>query len=485
MTARHFYQLATELRHLFFALKKKHCTHEKYLRAMRHPIQLSMVGLVLAGLTVFLGYFVERTDFHAFIAAYAVFFGVYAWTTFRLQQQISPHQTHLLVGLGIALRVVLLFSIPNLSDDYSRFLWDGHLTVAGIHPFAHPPNYFIENQWVIPGITPELFAKLNSPEYFTVYPPVCQAVFALAAWLFPSSEWGGVLVLKLFLLTCEIGTIWLLWHYKTTETAQKNGASALAYALNPLAILEVSGNCHFEGAMVFFLLAGLWAFQQGHLGKGAVLWALATAVKMLPLMFLPILWRWLGFRKGLIANTIFAFSSLLLFAPVLLLLPNILESLDLYFRQFQFNASIYYLVRAVGFAEIGWDIGEISGPILGGLTALGVLFLAFCTRPKTARPVFSRFDIESALLFALFMYLSLAATVQPWYAIVPLALCLLTDWRFPVGWSGLIALSYSHYEGGGRQENYWLIGVEYGLLWALLLWESRRIFVQNRARFST
>ncbi|MBK6994407.1 MAG: hypothetical protein IPH31_05610 [Lewinellaceae bacterium] len=30
---------------------------------------------------------------------------------------------------------LLLFSIPNLSDDYVRFLWDGHLTVAGIHPF--------------------------------------------------------------------------------------------------------------------------------------------------------------------------------------------------------------------------------------------------------------------------------------------------------------------------------------------------------------
>ncbi|MBC7777776.1 MAG: hypothetical protein H7246_20245, partial [Phycisphaerae bacterium] len=101
---------------------------------MRNRILLPTLSLAFAGLTVFLGYFVQRSDFHTFIAAYTAFFGLYVWVVFYQQKHFSSPQTRLLLGLGIGLRVLLLFSIPNLSDDYARFLWDGHLTVAGIHP---------------------------------------------------------------------------------------------------------------------------------------------------------------------------------------------------------------------------------------------------------------------------------------------------------------------------------------------------------------
>ncbi|MDO8971231.1 MAG: hypothetical protein Q7U74_11115, partial [Saprospiraceae bacterium] len=309
---------------------------------MRHRFLLPIVSLVFAGLTIFLGYCVQRSDFQVFIAAYAAIYGLYDRVVFYAKKHWSAAQMRHLIWLGIALRVLLLFSIPNLSDDYARFLWDGHLSVAGIHPFVHTPKYFIENQLVIPGITQELFAKLNSQEYFTVYPPVCQAVFAMAAWVFPTNVLGGVFLMKLFLLGCEIGTIWILEHRRALTSlippksvALLKGVPHLYYALNPLVVLEITGNCHFEGAMIFFLLAGMVALQNGKIAKGAIWWALATASKLLPLLFLPIVWRWLGFRKGLTFNVLFAVFSLLLFAPVLAVLPNILESIDLYFRQFQ------------------------------------------------------------------------------------------------------------------------------------------------------
>ena len=446
---------------------------------MRQRILLLTVSLAFAGLTVFLGYFAQRSDFYTFIEAYAASFGLYIWVIFFAQKQFALHHQRYLLWLGIGLRVLLLFSIPNLSDDYASFLWDGHLTVAGIHPFSHPPVYFMDHQIFPTGISAELFGKLNSQQYYTVYPPVCQVVFALAAWIFPTSELGGVVVMKLFLLACELGTIQLLRsgfreesnfdNFLKVVKVQKN--AALAYALNPLLILEISGNCHFEGAMIFFLLAGLVALQENKVAKGAIWWALATASKMLPIMFLPIVWRWLGWRKGWIFNIIFAVSCLLLFAPLLAVLPNMLESLDLYFQQFQFNASIYYLVREVGYHKIGWDIGEFSGPALGGLTLLGIIVIALCTRSKSS--------LAAALLFALLLYLSFSATVQPWYIAVPLALSFLTRWHFAIVWSGMAALSYSHYLGGGRQENYGLIGLEYGILWGFFLWEIWQIFVQK------
>jgi len=454
---------------------------------MRHKFLLPIVGLAFAGMTVFIGYFVQRSDFQVFIAAYAAIFGLYIWVVFYQKSYFSKIQIRHLLWLGIGLRILLLFSIPNLSDDYARFLWDGHLTVAGIHPFAHSPAYFIENQIFPKGITPELFGKLNSPGYFTVYPTVCQAVFALAAWLFPANGMGGVFVMKLFLLVCEIGTIQLLWRH-----AEQSSFAALAYSLNPLILLEICGNGHFEGAMIFFLLAGLVALQRGKIANGALWWSLATASKMLPIMFLPIVWRWLGWRKGLVFNAIFAIGCLILFLPILAVLPNMLESLDLYFRKFQFNASIYYLVREVGFSKIGWDIGAYSGPALGVLTVLGVLIIAWRTKsflsselPDPENRDKLSGSLSTSLLFALFLYLSFSATVQPWYLTVPLVLSLLTHWRFAVVWSGLAALSYSHYQGGGMQENYGLICLEYALLWGFFFWEVRRIIVQRAPQISS
>jgi hypothetical protein len=418
------------------------------------------VSLALAGLTVFLGYFAERTDFVPFIAAYGVFFGLYVWLIF-FKKNNSEAETRWFVGLGFALRVLLLFSIPNFSDDFYRFLWDGHLTVAGIHPFAHPPGYFVENQIFPKGITPELFGKLNSPEYFSVYPPVCQAVFALAAWA--GSVSGGIFIMKLFLLACEMGTIKQL----AAAVGSSNPKSEirnphLFYALNPLIILEIVGNCHFEGAMIFFLLLGLRALEQKKVKQAAVWWALATASKLLPLMFLPIVWRWFGWRKGLVFNAVFAGASLILFFPLLKMLPNILSSLDLYFRQFQFNASFYYLFREVGFWKIGWDVGETIGPMLGVATVAGVLAIAWKSKGKA---------LAESLLFALLLQLSLSATVHSWYVAVPFALGLFSKWRFPVFWTGLVALSYSHYEDGFFQENYWLIALEYSALYGFILWE--------------
>ena len=443
------------------------------------------VSLAFAGLTVFLGYFAKRADFLPFIAAYGSFFGLYAWLLF-FRGEISAGDMKWYSGLGIGLRALLVFSIPNLSDDFYRFLWDGRLTVAGYHPFIHPPVYFIQNHIFPAGITPELFSRLNSPEYFTVYPPVCQAVFALSALVSPASERGGTVVMKLFLLACEAGTVFQLAAGGSRRQGF-GGRMGVLYALNPLAILEIVGNCHFEGAMICCMVAGLRALERRKTRPAAFYWSLATAAKLLPLLFLPILLRWLGRGEGRVFLIVFTSASLLLFAPLLGVLPNIASSLDLYFRQFQFNAGVYYLLRGLGFLLKGYDTGETLGPLLGLTTFAGVLLIAWKVRPGSDRsgaapfgttrfvpPLPAGAGLTDALLFALMLQLGLSATVHPWYATVPLVLGILAGRRFPVWWSGLIALSYSHYAGGGFRENYWLIALEYGALWWLTASEIRK-----------
>jgi hypothetical protein len=418
---------------------------------------------LLSVLTIFLGYYADRTDFIPFILAFLAAFLLYGWLAFG-DHNISPRH---LLWLGVALRLLLLFSIPQMSDDVFRFLWDGRLTVAGYHPFLHIPRYFIDLHTEIPGITPDLFLRLNSPDYFTVYPPVCQAVFAAAGFVSPVEVLPAVVVIKLFMLIFEGYTVWLLWKNRGKFGLPEN--AAVMYALNPLVILEFSGNLHFEGAMICFLLAGFIALQKDKIVPGAICWALATATKLLPLMLLPAVWKWLGLQKGARFVLFFGLITAVLFSPLLAVLPNLLESLDLYFRQFQFNASFYYVIRVLGLWLKGWDIGEYSGPALGLLTLAGVIWLALRVRTGDSAPALAR-----TLLFSFFLYLSMAAVVQPWYVAVPMVFSLFTRHRFLILWSGLAALSYSHYNGGQFQEHYWLIALEYIFVWKQLVGEEYR-----------
>ena len=425
---------------------------------VRYSIFKQITAIASVALTVFLGYYADRNQFLSFIAAYALFFALYIWVCFYQGQT----ESRFWINLGIALRVLLLFSLPNLSDDFYRFIWDGRLTMAGYHPFIHTPRYFVENQIFTTGVSVALFNKLNSPDYFTVYPPVSQVIFAISAWFSAGNDRLAVVIIKLFLLLGEIGVIRILARQFNQPKA------AVLYALNPLVILELTGNCHFEGLMVFFILLGILTIRKTDVLKSAVYWALAVATKLLPVLFVPLVWRWLGWRRGLQFVLWFGLFSLILFLPLLAVFPQIFESIDLYFREFQFNASIYYLVREIGFAKIGWDIGEFSGPALAALALLGVLLISLFGGWKKQK---SESLFASIIVFSLFLYYSLAAVVQPWYLCVPFALSLITPWRFMIWWTGLVALSYSHYDGGGREEHFWLIGLEYGVLWGILLWD--------------
>lgn len=431
----------------------------------------SLSTVFLAGVWL-LGYRLERSDFGSFLAVYTLLFVLY----FLLigHRTVIKHYLYPLLGLGVLLRILLLFSFPHFSDDIYRFLWDGRLTAHGFHPFAHVPAFYMDQPVQIPGITPELFQRLNSPAYYTVYPPVCQGVFWLAGVCFPLNMIGGVFILKLFLLACESGTILLLGRRLHPGTGLNAG---VLYALNPLILLEISGNCHFEGAMTSFLLAGCLALLRQRLVTAAGYWALATASKLIPLLFLPIVWAQLGWKKGLRFMTAFALISAVLFAPLLqpAILRNMASSLHLYFRQFEFNASLYYLLKQAGLSLLPpkFDVGRALGPTLGLLVIIGVLWIAWQSKPvppaedrpaASAQRPLQAIPLLSAMVLASTLHLVLATTVHPWYIALPFALSLNTRWRYPLVWTAAAGLSYSHYAGGGFQEQYGWIALEYTLV---------------------
>ena len=140
--------------------------------------------------------------------------------------------------------------------------------------------------------------------------------------------------------------------------------------------------------MIFFVLLSFWLLLQNRwVGSSAVL-ALGIGTKLLPLIFLPLLVRYLGWKRGLLyASVTFVFTAVL-FLPFLSLdlFQNVFSSLNLYFQKFEFNASVYYLIRAAGYWLEGYNIISGAGFVLFILIGLGRAVPGFSGYTPPAQP---------------------------------------------------------------------------------------------------
>lgn len=472
-----------------FALKKLYIWSLTYAQAASLPVNSSArtrlfvhlaLYLLSGGLYACLLYATPREAYGQLLLLFLGLFAVYAWRVFpaltgeERPQEERPREEgrlwRLMLLAAVGFRVLALFSMPELSDDYARFVWDGKLLVAGESPFLQLPSEYMDQpaRAQALGLTPELYQALNSPHYFTIYPPVNQAVFWLGVSLSPDSTYGAVLWMKLMLLLAELGTLWLLlrllaiWKYPKEWVA--------LYALNPLVVVELVGNLHFEALMIFFLLASVYLFEQTRWRWAALPFVGAICSKLLPIMLLPLLLRRLGWRRALGFGGLVAGGTLLCFLSVLDVetFAHLLDSVSLYFQKFEFNASIYYLVRWVGFQVKGYNIIQTAGTYLAAITVLGILLLTVLER----RPRWP--SLPAAMLGAFTIYFALASIVHPWYITTLVALATLSPWRYPVIWSALLPLTYVTYRDDTYTELLGLVAVEYLLVLAWMMWEGKK-----------
>ena len=428
----------------------------------KYDVLMLILSLSLVSLTIGFGLLIGQNDFAELIFFYGFFFIVYLVIC---RYTAGNRVVNILLGLALFLRLMLVFVMPNLSDDIYRFIWDGRLIINGISPFAELPSYYIDNEITLNGIDKNLFNQLNSPNYFTVYPPVPQSVFAWASFVFPKNVWGSMVVMKSVLLLFEAGTFFLLLKLlKHFSLPRKN---VLLYALNPLIILDTFANVHFEIVMIFFVLFALWLLVKHKWVFSAFATSLAIASKLIPLMLLPFFIKKLGWKKAVGYFAIVGFATGLLFLPFFNFdtIKNLGNSLDLYFQRFEFNASVYYVFRYIGLRISGYNLIQVLGPVLAFVTAVSIFVMAFWKNKNR--------KIPTLWLFAMTIFLLLATTVHPWYLSLAIALCVLTRFRYPIIWSGLIMLTYINYSYGEYHENLWLVALEYVLLFGFVWWESR------------
>ena len=290
----------------------------------------------------------------------------------------------IVVGLVLAAlwHVSFLLMPPGSDDDIHRYLWDGRVQRLGYNPYIVVPS-----DPALSGLhTPET-RTLNNPYLPSPYPAGAEFFFRLVTAIHES-----VFALKVAFVVCDFAIVFIL-----LDILRRSGQGAhwvLAYAWNPLLAIEVAGSGHIDIVGVLLLLISVAALGRRWRAVAALAFGLAVAVKLLPIVLLPLYWRRVRMRDAALAAAVAG----LLYVPFLNHWRIPIGSLGTYVHSFRFNDPVFAMLERVA-----------APRLVAGLAVLVGFLTAIWMRRKSAA--------WSSDAFAWPMAASLlcAPVVYPWY----------------------------------------------------------------------
>lgn len=445
-------------------------------KTLKTFLKLHKVSLLLAVLSLIFyytfAYHLHRTDFPKLLGLFVALF----FLCFKLIQFEKWNLKFLLVA-GIIFRLVFICTEPNLSQDYYRFIWDGHLIANAINPYLHTPNELIKNMADIIPNANQLYEGMGSlsAKHYSNYPPLNQLIFGIAALIGGKSIFGSLVVMRITIILADLGIFY--FGRKLLKNLNKSPHLIFWYFLNPLVIIELTGNLHFEGVMLFFFIFSLFLLSISKWTWAAAIMACSISIKLVPLLFLPLFIRYLGWKKSLLSYGVIGVTVLLLFLPFYTpeFIGNYTKTLSLWFSNFEFNGSIYNIVKriTIQFDAKPWEFIKVYGKITPIVTILAVLLFTILPKRKDLN------QLLASMMWVLTIYYFMSTTLHPWYCIFLVLLAIFTTYRYAIIWSVAIILSYYAYSQADFKENFWLLTLEYISVYSFLIYE---IVVHNNKK---
>ena len=169
-----------------------------------------IIGFVLLSFSVIaICYFTKRTEFLSLIQL-----SIIGWIgSLLFIQNYKAKDTFLWIFLGIILKLILLFSTPQLSDDYYRFFWDGTLVANSENPYLNTPLEISENN-ELSNFQKGLYDGMNSKEYFAVYLPFNQIIFGIISFFGTENLLHQLIGIRLLFLLSETLLFIFIWRQK-------------------------------------------------------------------------------------------------------------------------------------------------------------------------------------------------------------------------------------------------------------------------------
>ncbi|MEX2661733.1 MAG: hypothetical protein WD227_07380 [Vicinamibacterales bacterium] len=335
----------------------------------------------------------------------------------------APHDRRRLflvaVLFAVAFRIPLAAPRVNSDNDMIRYLWDGRVQTLGINPYAVRPA----DPEVAFTHTDET-RNMPSARARTPYPPAAQLFFRLVVTLQDSSR-----AMKLALVLCDLLTILVLWQWLLATG--RSEWLALAYAWNPLVVLEVAHSGHIDALGALWIAAAAFWLTRRRTALGTIAFVLAVATKLLPIVLVPLLWRRISVRDGLIGAALFV----LLYMPfasgadVLFAVQNVVQHI-------RFNGPVFRF------------LANLTSPDTAARIALGAgLLTAVWCRWKLAA------DDPAAWAWPMAVAIACAPVIYPWYLLYFTPFLLFPTTLPLIAWSCSVLLTYVVWEralDGGR-----------------------------------
>jgi alpha-1,6-mannosyltransferase len=290
----------------------------------------------------------------------------------------------IVIGLGLAALWHLAFLLvpPGSDDDIHRYVWDGRVQRLGYSPYIVVPS-----DPAFAGIhTPET-RTLNNPDLPSPYPAGAELFFLAVTEIHES-----VFALKVAFVLCEFAIVFVL--LDIFSRSEQGAHWVLAYAWNPLLAVEVAGSGHIDIVGVLLLLVSFAALGRRWRAVAAVAFGLAVAVKLLPIILLPLYWRRVRLRDAALAVIVVG----LLYIPFLNHGRIPIGSLDTYVQSFRFNDPVFAILERVATPQV-----------VAGLAVLVGFLTAIWMRRKA--PAWS----PDAFAWPMAASLLCAPVVYPWY----------------------------------------------------------------------
>ncbi len=341
------------------------------------------------------------------------------------------------VVIGLVLAAVWHIEFIRLpseaDDDIHRYVWDGRLQRLGYNPYLVIPS-----DPAVKGLHTAETRNLNNPDLPSPYPPGAQLFFRAITAIHEST-----LALKVAFVFCELAIVFVLLDLLGRE---QSAHLVLAFAWNPLLAIEVAGSGHIDIVGALLLLLSGAALARRWRAIAAVTLGLAIAVKLLPVVLLPLYWKRVRLRDAVLAAAVVG----LLCVPFLNHGRIPTGSLGTYVQTFRFNGPIFAL------------FDRVAPPQL--LAGLAVLFgLATATWLRSAAPEWS----PGAFAWPMAATLLCAPAVFPWYLLWLLPFLTSASTLLIIVWTVSIGLTYVqwHLRTLGRPWGPlpgWVMLVEYG-----------------------
>lgn len=408
------------------------------------------LGAALAATMAMAARFDARRDTEAVLALAAAASVVYLVSLWLISRGRVPGRSSLWVCLALAVlcRAPLVPVEPTLSDDIYRYVWDGRIQALGVNPYQAVPA-----DPALDGLHTDVTRKMNHPALPTLYPPFAEWVFRGIAAISQS-----VLAFKLTFVLLDLAIILLLLRW--LAAAGMSAWLVLAYAWNPLVILEVAWSGHLDVIGALLVMVAFLAFRSRVGWLAAIALVAAIGVKFVPVVLVPLFWKRIRLRDALIAVG-FGLAIALPFMGGAVAAP--VGALPVYLAKWRFNGPIYGIVEsAVKALEPGaWRL-LVGLPPVAGLAAA----VWFRRRSREFDPAAWAWPLGAALL--------LSPTIYPWYL---LWLCpfLVVRATLPLlAWTQTSLFTYYVWRmsasGLGWQLPWWLSAIEFGAIAATGGW---------------